>query len=147
MDSLKLLVDDVKIVQHPLGCRCDRAVLTSRLRDRGMTREQDAAVSACLGGEVVSAPVALIHRLPRRKTFGVRLQPLCAVDLAADCLVDLARARRSTEASAEDTQGLQHADLFPADRRSGTQPCQSLRRAALDKCRVEPTETAWGFMV
>jgi hypothetical protein len=46
LDLADLLVDDVIVVDQPLGCRRDRTIVVGRLRQRAISIEQSLAVVA-----------------------------------------------------------------------------------------------------
>ena len=87
-DLSELLVDDVEVVDQPLGSRRDRTFFLDGPGQNAVRLQQDAAVIGDSGPDRMSPPGRVGHGLSGRKSLSVLLQPLHAEELREDRLFE-----------------------------------------------------------
>ena len=87
VDLAELLVDDVEVVDEPLGRRRDRTVLLDRPGEDAVRLEEHAAVLGDAGLDGASAARRRGDRLDGSENLGVLFQPLDAQELLEDRLL------------------------------------------------------------
>jgi hypothetical protein len=115
LDLADLLIDDVKIVDQPLGRRRDRTILLGRLRQRAIGIEQNLAIVPQSGGERVPGLWPWCDPLCGREGLRMLFETLDAEELGTDRrLAGPERVRRWVNAQAQDGQLLR---TFPLRQR------------------------------
>jgi hypothetical protein len=120
-DLANLFLDDVKVVDQPLGRRGDGAFLTDRLADGAVGGEQHAPVVAQALRERPAGCRSFRHTLRRRQGLGMLLEALDAEQLRTDRLVRLAHVscRQSDEIAEDRYRSVKSGQLdVPAQRRT-----------------------------
>jgi len=87
-DLAELLLDDVEIVDEPLGRRRDGPLLADGAADRAIGRAQDAAVVVDTLQQALPARCATKDGLGGGQALGVLLEPLDPEELRPDRLFD-----------------------------------------------------------
>ena len=103
MDLAELLVDDVVVVDEPLGGRCDRAVVLDRPSEDPIRLEEHAAVLGDAGLDGATPAGCVGDGLDGGEDLGVLFQPLDAEELLEDRLLQL---RLGTSPPALATEGI-----------------------------------------
>ncbi len=111
-DLAELLVDDVEVVDEPLGGRRDRPFVLDRPGQDAVRLQQDAAVLGDAGPDGVSPTGRVGDRLGGGKRLRVLLQPLHAEELREDRLLELGlRANPPAIATGRVSEGLVRSHL------------------------------------